>query len=132
MILTIPEKKIIRTIKAVQKDLNSYVVFSNDFKNIYSYDDWSMNSIQRAMSSSPNASIKFDSTTVQFALKKLVSIGYIQTVGNSPALQLTYEGWYCSYISKIELLHATINNIFIPNVVSVITTLITIWITSHV
>ena len=70
MILTIPEKKIIRTIKAVQKDLNSYVVFSNDFKNIYSCDDWSMNSIQRAMSSSPNASINFDSTTVQFAIFK--------------------------------------------------------------
>lgn len=131
MILTIPEKKIIRTIKAVQKDLNSYVVFSNDFKNIYSCDDWSMNSIQRAMSSSPNASIKFDNMTIQFALKKLISIGYIQTTGNSPALQLTYEGWYCSYITKVELLHAIINNIFVPIVVSVITTLITIWITSH-
>lgn len=130
MILTIPEKKIIRTIKAVQKDLNSYVVFSNDFKNVYSCNDWSMNSIEKAMSSSPNASIKFDRVTVQHALNKLISIGYINATGSSPALQLTYEGWYCSYISKVELFYATINNVIIPIIVSVITTLITLWIKS--
>ena len=49
------------------------------------------------------------------------------TKGVRPA---DFSGSYT--ISKIELLHATINNIFVPIVVSVITTLITIWITSHV
>lgn len=89
-----------------------------------------MNSIEKAMSSSPNASIKFDRVTVQHALNKLISIGYINATGSSPALQLTYEGWYCSYISKVELFYATINNVIIPIIVSVITTLITLWIKS--
>lgn len=131
MILTIPEKKIIKTMKCVQKDLNTCVVFSNDFKNVYPCDDYFLDSVEKAFSSISKSSINLDATSAQYALQKLESIGYIKTFGSSPAYQLTYEGWYSEYITKVELFHAIINNIFVPIIVSVITTLFTIWIKSH-
>lgn len=122
MILTKPEKKLLSSLKEVQGNPDSYVIICD--KALVRCSGWYQSDVEHAMSS--NAKIRFimDSYLQEHALKQLVSYGYVEKFGTSPVVRVSHQGWFCSYITRIELWRRILNSVICPIIVSVFTTLL--------
>lgn len=127
MTLTKPEKILLRKMKASQCSLAFYVVVDCENKKIIQSGGYYTDEIDSALKAQSHVvNIHLQPIVIEHALKRLTGYCYISHPSSGPVYQVTYDGWYNSYIQRVEAFFSLLNNLFFPFLVSLGTTLLTL------
>lgn len=128
MYLTPLDKQLLKVMIKAQQTLQDYVIVDGANKVLYHATGWEHNYVNSALSDGKNKyPLDMEPYEIEYALNHLLETDLV-THGNttSPALKVTYMGWYNEQLEKTDALHLLLTNLFFPALVSFITALLTV------
>lgn len=130
MILTPPEKKLIKFMKTVQRNLENYIVFNESMKNACGVHCLAADDVAKQFNNGHYWPSPVTGIELKLSLDSLVNNGLIRRTLSTDSFQVNLQGWYCEYLMAVELRNQILKNVLLPVIVSIITTVITMVITA--
>ena len=131
MYMTTPEIRLLKFLKKIQVDLGSYIAIDQCFKYVTRTETINSERAQYNFNNGIYFKLPYNSSLSQHVFDELVKKDYVKCCTSiGTVFQVTYAGWYSRSIHRAEIRDLILKNIVLPIFVSVITTLITLWISA--
>lgn len=120
--MTVQAFRLLRKLKKSQMNLNELVYID--------YDAMTASTIHESGKPFEKVNLKAYRTSLDSTLRYLFERKYIDYDGDHSVVQVLHSGWHLGQTMLSNFLGFLFKSVFVPIVVSLLTTLITLWITS--
>lgn len=125
MFYTTIDKKLLASIISAQSDLQCWVIIDSNSQCIYHSNGWERGYVDDSFASGNKHFVRLRPYEINLSLDNLMSLGFVEKAPGGPAIHATYRGWYDKSMRIHESLFAFFNNLMLPVIVAILSSVIT-------
>lgn len=125
MFYTTIDRKLLALIISAQSDLQCWVIPDSKDQCIFHSNGWESNYVEAAYKSGNKHYTRLKPYEIELSLENLKSLGFVEKAPGGPAIRVTYRGWYDRSMRIHEAFSAFFNNLMLPIIVAILSSVIT-------
>lgn len=125
MFYTSIDKKLLALMISAQATLQCWVVIDPINQCIYHSNGWEHNYVDDACKSGNKHFTRLKPYEIELSLDNLISLGFVEKAPGGPARRVAYRGWYDRSMRIHNALSAFFNNLMLPVIVAILSSVIT-------